>query len=317
MSQQSEEGKFHNERAVVVAELHKPAGRIFSRRYGDIRGLNETFQADLVDIPMHSKDNDGYKYLLTVIDIFSKYAWARPIKSKSGLDTTSAMEDILKEGRIPKNLHVDRGKEFYNKEFKKLMQNHKIHMYSTLSNMKASICERFNRTLTEKMWRRFSLRGNYAWTDILPDSLSEYNNTQHRTIRMKPVDVIKATEKDLRRRVYSKFKINRTKRIKFKIGDKIRISKFKHIFEKGYTPNWTTEVFGISTVRNTDPVTYELIDDRQNPIEGVFYEEELAEVKYSDVFLIEKVIKKRGKKLCVKWLGFGDSYNSWITESDI
>lgn len=297
---------------VVVKELHKPARRNYLRRHVDVRGLDETWQADLVD--MQNYTDKGYHYILTIIDNFSKYAWAVPVKKKDAHDVTAAMKSVLEQGRVPKHLHVDRGTEFYNKNFKNLMKRYGIKMYSTYSNMKASICERFNRTLKEKMWMRFSLQGNYKWFDILNDLVATYNDTKHRTIRMKPKDVSSLNEKALLRRIYTNFRI-KTHKQKFKIGEKVRISKFKHVFEKGYTPNWTTEIFTINKIRNTVPVTtYELKDYQNQPIAGTFYEQELQKVAYPDVYLVEKVIKKRGNKLLVKWLGFDDSHNSWIDE---
>ena len=145
----------------VVEELHKPARRNYSRRKYDIRNLDETWQADLVEMIPYSKENKGFRYLLTVIDIFSKYAWAIPVKRKSGQDVTAAMKSVFKQGCAPKNLHTDRGKEFYNSNFSNLMKEYNVNLYSTYSNIKASICEHFNRTLKNEMWKQFSLNGNY------------------------------------------------------------------------------------------------------------------------------------------------------------
>ncbi|XP_044005885.1 uncharacterized protein LOC122850894 [Aphidius gifuensis] len=300
-----------------IVSLHKPARRNYTRRHVDIKGLDETWQADLVDMQAYTSVNQNYKYLLTIIDIFSKFAWTIPIKSKTGKDVTAAMKSVLDKGRIPKNLHVDQGKEFYNKEFEGLMQKHKIHMYSTYSNLIASVVERFNRTLKNKMWEKFTYQGSYKWLEILPHLLENYNNSKHRTIKMKPIDVTKGNKKQLLRNVYKKFQQNRDIKNKFKIGDKVRISKYKTVFEKGYTPNFTTEIFTIKEVKYTDPVTYKLIDYKNNPIEGGFYEEELTKVKYPDIYLVEKIVKKRGDKLHVKWLGFDDTHNSWINKSDL
>ena len=140
-----------NEKLTVVTELHKPARKNYARRRVHMRGIDETWQADLVEMLPYARENNGCKYLLTVIDIFSKYAWAVPVKSKSGPDVTAAMQSVLVQGRVPKNLHTDEGKEFYNVHFKDLMQRFDINHYSTHSNLKASICERFNRTLKNKM----------------------------------------------------------------------------------------------------------------------------------------------------------------------
>ena len=293
----------------VVEELHKPARRNYPRRKYDIRGIDETWQADLVEMQPYSRENRGHNYLLTVIDIMSKYAWAVPVKRKTGEDVTAAMKLILKGGRKPRNLHTDRGKEFYNKPFQELMKRHKINLYSTYSNLKASICERFNRTLKNKMWKIFSLNGNHKWVDIVSDIVAKYNDTKHRTIGMKPKDVTKSNEMQVRTRFA--YKSVPVKKPKFKLGDKVRISKSKHVFEKGYTPNWTTEIFTISHVNKTTPITYHLKDYQDQSVSGGFYEQELQKVKYPDVYLIEKVLKKRGDQVYVKWLGFDSTHNSW------
>ncbi len=195
------------------------------------------------------------------------------------------------------------------------MKKYKINMYSTYSNLKASICERFNRTLKSRMWKEFSLQGNYKWLDILPDLMKSYNNTKHRTIGMKPKDVTAKNEAQVLQRFSLQTGTN--KKPKFKINDKVRVSKVKQLFEKGYTPNWSTEVFTITKVMRTKPVVYFLKDYRDQPVSGSFYEQELLKVKYPDVYLVEKVIKKRGNELFVKWLGFDDSHNSWINKNDL
>ena len=214
----------------LVEELHKPARRNYPRRKYDIRGLDETWQADLVEMQPYSRENKGYKYLLTVIDVFSKFAWAIPIKNKTGENVSIAMKSILTEGRKPKNLHTDQGKEFYNAKFQSLMQKYKINLYSTYSNLKVSICERFNRTFKNAMGKKCSLQGNYKWLDIVPELIASYNNRKHRTIGMKPKYVTKTNTSQ----VLLKFTQERKpmKRSRFKVGDKVRVSRMKHVFEK-------------------------------------------------------------------------------------
>jgi len=185
----------------VVEELHRPARRHYPRRHVDMRDIDDKWQADLVDMSAYAKVNRGYRFLLTVIDIFSKFAWAVPTKTKSGSDVTAAMRSVFEQGRQPRRLHVDQGKEFYNTIFKNLMEEYNIRLYSTFSNLKASICERFNRTLKTKMRKEFSLRGNYKWIDMVPDLVSDYNYTKHRTIKMKPKDVT-ASNADQPKRIY-------------------------------------------------------------------------------------------------------------------
>lgn len=138
------------EKRQIVDELHRGARKKFSRRRTMMRGCNDTFQADLVEMIPYAKDNGGFKYIMTVIDIFSKKSWAFPMKTKNGSEVTKAMEKLLKSGHVPKNLHTDMGKEFFNSHFKKLMDSYKINHYTTYSTKKAAICERFNRTLKDK-----------------------------------------------------------------------------------------------------------------------------------------------------------------------
>lgn len=299
----------------VVEELHKPARRNYPRRKFDVRGLDESWMADLVEMQPYSRENKGYRYLLTVIDAFSKHAWGVPVKNKTGVVITDAMKSILVQGRVPQNLQVDQGSEFYNSHFETLMKKYKINLYSTYSTIKGSMVERFNRTLKSKMWKKFSLQGNYKWLEMLPGLIKSYNNTKHRTIRMKPKDVSRANEATILKRYFPKS--SNPEDPKFKVNDKVRVSRLKHIFEKGYTPNWSSEIFSITKVCKTDPVTYKLKDYLDQPIKGGFYEQELSKVKYPDVYLVEKVIRRRGSSVYVKWLGFDNTHNSWIDKSNI
>ena len=269
------------------------------------------WQADLADYSKYSRDNKGYKYILAVIDAFTKFAYVEPLKTKEGVEVCAAFEKILKRATPPKNLHVDQGTEFYNKHFKTLMKRYDINMYSTYSHLKASIVERFLRTFKGSIEKNFHMQGTWNYVKFLQNLVNKYNNTWHRTIRTAPKNVNEKNEKFLLRTVY---KIKRDeKEAKFNPGDVVRISKFKSLFEKGYTANWSTELFTIaSRNENTNPITYNLVDGHGERILGVFYAEELQKARHPEVFLIEKVMKRKGNKEFVKWLGFDKSYNSWI-----
>lgn len=256
------------------------------------------------------------KYILTVINIFSKKAYVRALKNKTAREVTFAMESILMSlGHPIEHLHVDEGKEFYNAQMKKMLLQRKIHMYSTYSTKKAAIVERFNRTLKNRMWKEFCLRGSYKWIDLVQSLVDDYNNTKHRTIQMKPDDVNVLNERYILKTAYHSLPIKA--RAKFKRGDLVRMSKYKHVFTKGYTPNWTTEVFKIKTVQPTNPVTYLLVDLEGHDIKGSVYTQEIQLVKYPDLYLVEKFIRRKGDQLFVKWLGFDSSHNSWINEGDV
>lgn len=263
----------------------------------------------------YSKVNGGYKYILVVINCFSKFVWAFPIKHKTGVEVSKAMEKVFKIQK-PVNLQTDMGTEFYNASFRNLIKKYNVNHYSAYSEKKASIVERVNRTLKNFMWKEFSLQGNYKWLDLLPKIVNKYNNTIHRTIHMKPDDVSKKDESRLLETVYNKIKITNITP-KFHAGDHVRISKVRGIFDKKYLPNWSTEVFTIRKVKLTNPTTYLLKDENGKDILGCFYQEQLQKVKYPDVFLVEKVLKRRRNQVLVKWLGFNNKHNSWINKDNI
>ena len=313
---QKEKQNVSSERRRLVEELHAPARKNFPRRRVIIRGYDDLWQADVVEMRPYSSSNRGYHYILTVIDALTKYAWAVPLKAKGGREAADAIAGIIREsGRCPKNLQTDMGKEFYNADVQKLLKKHDINHYSTYSVLKASIVERFNRTLKNDMWKQFTLNGNYKWIDLLPRLVSNYNARKHRTIGMRPIDVSPAIAEKLLDTVYSHVKIAGP--AKFKVGDSVRVSKYKTVFEKGYTPNWTTEVFKIVKVQITNPVTYLLEDYKGKPVVGGFYEYELNRATHPDVYLVEKVLRKKGNKVYVKWLGFDGSHNSWINKNNV
>lgn len=301
---------------LVVEELYKPARKNFRRRRTIIKGLDDLWQIDLGELPQHAKENKGHKFILIVIDCFSKYLWTRALKSKSAEVVSKAMEDVLKGQRHPKNLQSDQGTEFYNTRFSALIKRYSINHYSTYTIKKASMAERVIRTLKEKIHKSFNLRGTYRWIDILQDLTKSYNNTVHRTIGMKPVEVNRKNELELLKTCYGIEKnLQKRSKILFNVGDMVRISKEKSVFEKGYTPRWSTELFKIVQVLQSSPVTYLLEDLQGTPIQGCFYPEELQKTSHPDVYLIERVIRKTKDRLLVKWLGMNET--SWISLKDI
>lgn len=304
----------------LVDELHRDARRNFRRRRTNMRGIADTIQADLVEMLPYARQNRGFKYILTAINIFSKMAYVRPLKNKTGPEVAKALKSIFDslDYRI-KHLHVDLGKEFYNEPVTRLLNQKEVNRYSTFTTKKAAICERFNRTLKHRMWKEFSFNGNYKWTGMLNRLVDDYNSSYHRTIKKRPIDVTFADEQRLLNSVYNyKRKMSTIRLPKFKVNDPVRLSKYKHVFEKAYTPNWTTEIFKIRKIQhNTDPITYLIADYQGNEIKGSVYEHELSPVKHPDLYLVEKVIRKRGNQVYVKWLGFDSTHNSWINENSV
>lgn len=302
----------------VVEELHKPARKNFKRRRVIIKGLNDLYQADLVEMIPYAGVNRGNRYILVVINAFSKYVWAYPVKRKTGRDVTEAMKKVLTSVKsTPKNIQTDMGKEFYNKEFQTLMEKFDINHYSSYSNLKSSIVERCNRTLKNMMWKQFSLQGTYKWLDLLPKIVKRYNETTHRTTGFKPKDVNTRNANQILRQAYSHTKTVDPRNPKFHVGNHVRVSKHRAAFTKGYTPTWSNEIFKIAKVRLTNPTTYLLEDDQSQEIKGGFYEYELQKTAHPDVYLVEKVLRRKGNQVFVKWLGLDKRHNSWISKHNI
>ena len=291
--------------------MHKPVRRKFEKRRVLVNGIDKIWAADLVDMQAFSKFNRGIKYLLAVIDVFSKYGYLVPLNDKTGKSVASALKTIFKE-RKPEKMWVDKGKEFYNKDVKEL-----IELYSTENEEKSSVVERWIRTMKERMWKYFTDNNTNHYVGILPDLVEDYNNTKHSSIKMTPVEASKKkNEMRVWRNLYPDHLEIRDIKPKFSVGDKVRISKKKKTFEEGYTTRWTEEIFTIVEVKHTLPVTYKIADLNKEEIQGTFYEPELQKTS-QQLFRIEKVIKRRKKKSLVKWKGYSDDFNSWVNNKDI
>ena len=192
--------------------------------------------------------------LLCFIDIFSKYTWVVPLKDNKGARIADAFQKALKESNTkPNKIWVDKGSEFYNNFFKKWLKDNDIEMYSIHNEGKSVVGERSIRTLKTKIYKYMTSASKNVYIDKLDDIVGGYNNTYHRKIKMKPVDVKDNTYIDIKKEVNDKDP-------KFKMGNHVKISKYKNIFAKGYTPNWSDKGFVIKKVKNTVPWTYVIND---------------------------------------------------------
>ena len=212
-------------------ELHKPIIKKFEKRKVHAAFKDNIWGADLADMQLLSRYNKGIRFLLCVTDIFSKYAWVVLLKDKKGISIFKAFQSIFKQSnRKPNKIWVDKGSEFYNAYFKKWLRDNDIVMYSTHNEGKSVVAERFIRTLKCKIYKYMTSTSKNVYIDNLDDIVNEYNNTHHTTIKMKPINVKDNTY------INTDKKIN-NKDPKFKVGDRVRISKYKNIFAKGYIPN--------------------------------------------------------------------------------
>ena len=297
-----------------VYSIHKPARRRFPRNKVIVPGPNYQHQIDLSDMVSLKVHNDGFQYIFTCIDVFSKYAWGIPIKNKSAEEIVRAYGMIIKD-RKPRLLQSDEGKEFLNSKFQVFLRTNNIRFFTSKNReIKCSIVERFNRTLKTKIWKHFSKIRMYRYIDALPQIMTVYNNAYHRSIKMTPAEVTTENIDEVRKNLYGSISPNLE--FKFEVGDKVRVSKIKGRFEKGYLPNWSEEVFLIKRRLANIPPVYILEDYHKEEIDGLWYEAELQKV-VQEKYWIEKVIKRSRTKSLVKWSGYSDKFNSWIPNRDI
>ena len=312
-------GLGNNSNEILSHELHKPKRVNFERRRVISNHIDHIWGIDLITMIKYSKQNNNYKYILTVIDFFSKHSWCYPLKNKNSNEIINSFKDIFKKSkRKPKFIQSDEGSEFTNKQVQKFFNDNNIKWYHTYNrDIKCSICERFNRTILNKIYKNFTLNNNTIWIKDLNKLVKEYNNSYHRTIKMKPVEASKKSNENIVRKNFN-FEIT-NKKSKFSIGDKVRVSLLKNTFEKGYTSNWSEQIYVIDDIKTSNVHYYYLKDLNGEKLDGTFYQEELLKtnMKENDLYIIEKIIKKVGNKYLVKWKGYDDSFNSYVNKNDI
>ena len=231
------------------------------------------------------------------------------LKDKKRTSFVNAFQKVISEGRKPNKIWVNQGNEFYNNSLNFFLKIKNIEMYSIYNEGKSVVAEIFIRTLKNKIFKHMAAISRNVYFDVLGDVVDKYNNTDHRTIKMKPIDITFDSYADCN-------EDSNKKDPKFKVGDHVRISKYKNIFAKGYTPNWSEEVFVVSKIKNTVPWTYVVSDLNSEEITGSFYKKELQKTS-QEKFRIEKVLERKDDKLLVKWKGYDNGFNSWIDKKDL
>jgi hypothetical protein len=284
--------------------LHKPSRIKFRRNVILVHGIDEQFQADLADMSMLKTFNDEAVYLLTCIDVLSKYAWVIPLGSKSARSVKMAFQEIFKE-RKPLKLQTDLGTEFINETVRNYMKEVGVQQFFTWNpDIKASIVERFNRTIKQKLYKYMTYKDTKRYIDVLPDMVHSYNNTYHRSIKMTPTEASQPeNEKRAWRNLYSGRvserelggrrgrKKKKQIRFKYQVGDYVRLSEERKVFQKGYKQRWTEEVYRIVKQSSRDPVVYRLEDLTGEPLIGSFYELELQRVSKPESEGIDKILQ--------------------------
>ena len=206
--------------SLLADELHKAIIDKLNKRKVYSQFKDNIWGVHLADMQSLRRKNEGIKYLLCAIDLYSKYAFVIPLKNKKGNSIVNAFNKIMKQSNIkPNKIWVDQGGEFYNNVFKKWLSDNDIIMYSTYNEGKSVVAERFIRTLKNKLYKHMKVTGKNVYYDVLDDVVNKYNNTKHSTIKMKPTDVKN------NKRVY--IDEHNEKDSRFKLGHRVRISKFK------------------------------------------------------------------------------------------
>ena len=300
----------------LTRELLKPKRKVFPRRRIFSPNVDNLWTMDLLDIQKFSRVNKNFRYILVVVDVFSRFAWARPLKNKEGNSIKTALEGIIKtSGKQPSKIWSDDGSEFRNSKVKELLEKYNIELYSTHNEPKASIAERFIRTLRGKIESDFILTQTTVWYDILPELIREYNSSRHRSIVMSPQDARKPENLAIVfKRLYPEQKEDTRSRLS--VGDKVRVSLHKRLFEKGATTNWSEEIFEVNKVVMTKPIVYHIKDLDGEEIEGSFYKEQLQKTNQM-IYRIDRIIRRRGDHVLVKWSGYPDKFNSWLNKEDV
>lgn len=279
--------------------MHRLVRRRFPRRTYNVSNVDDVWEADLADLRSIATYNDGYVYLLVVIDVLSKYAWVEALRDKTSANVAHALASIFarSNNRVPRQLQTDRGKEFIGAPFQKLLKKKNIAFRAARNpDIKAAIAERFNRTLKERMWRYFTHTRKKRYIDVLQKFVYAYNHAIHSGTRMSPNEVTLENAAIARENLARRYarKTKKTKMPKYSVGDLVRISTAKAAFAKGYERGWSNELFKIQRISvNREPVVYILRDLHNEDIDGIFYEAELSRVREQPAAPEKETRKKR------------------------
>lgn len=303
--------------------LHKPTRKRFLRLKTIPTGFHTDWQCDLCIFDQIKQDNDGYRYLLVCIDVLSRMLFVAPTKSKRSEDMIEAFEKIFAKANIlPNKIYSDRGVEFQAKKMLDYFEKKDIIKHAMYSpDIHAGVVERANRTIKGRLYKYFSQNNTLRWIDVIDKIIQNINNSVNRTTGVKPNSVTFDNARDLWEKLYKAENIMLNKTPKLKRGDIVRITKEKGTFDKGYYPNFTDELFKISKVNPTQPVSYRIEDLEGEEIKGIFYQPELVKTTKNTTHRIAEILKSRTRKGVkehfVKWIGYSDKYNSWIKDSDL
>lgn len=316
--------------------MHRPSLRKFKRNKVIVDGIDSQWDADLMDMSYVAEHNDGSRYVLMAIDVFSRYAWAVPIATKKAEDVLRGMRQLLSTGRTPNAIRTDKGKEFTSAKMSRFFKDRNILHTVTQNEVKANYVERLIKTIKGRLSKYFQEKNTFSYLNVLSDVIDSYNHTYHRSIKKTPNSVNENNQFDLWQQLYiephvklprdkkrkkSKRKKKKKSPFKYKINDTVRVSYLRNIFTREYDNRWSGEIFTVThrLLRNGIPV-YNVKDYAGDQIRGTFYEQELQGVDFDPdkTFKIEKVLKTKGrgknKSYLVRWQHWPPKYDSWVAD---
>ena len=258
-------------------ELHSKFKQIVKKKFPRRRIVTrfpfELFQADLIEYPKYKYNNKHFVYCLVIIDCFTKFVWIKPMKTKTGEETARSFDSIFKEfDEHPINLMTDSGLEFFNSKVSQVLSSYNITHYKprTKTLWKASMAERVIQTIKRKVEKYFHLNKTKSWINVIDQIVENYNNTPHRSHGFKPIDVVEENRDDVFKRLYPNRNISVI--CKLNIGDRVRKIREKTLFEKGYTQNWSDEIYEIADVRQSGGVCWYILKTLAGEeLSGIWY----------------------------------------------
>lgn len=310
--------------------VHFPYRSTYERSRVISAGIDYLWEMDLMDMQKLSRYNSRARYVLLVIDVFSRFVWCRSLKNKQGSEVVNALKSIfLVSGRKPEYLRSDKGSEFTNRLVQAWLAKVKITHIVTLSEVKAAVAERAIKTIKSKLFKYMYHLQTWRYIDVLQNVTDTYNATVHSSIGVAPSTVDKKDERRLWWNMYVSVDKLKPQRKGYTnvlhVGTYVRISFHRGPFDREYRQKWSGEIFQVYQAFSRDGVlVYYLRDMVGEKLQGSFYREELLEVKNNPeaLYKIEKILKRKrspgGEKMYfVKWLNWDRRFNSWIREQDM
>jgi hypothetical protein len=297
----------------------------FPRQKIIMHKVDQQWDADLMDMYKFSYKNKRYKYLAIFIDIFSRYLWVEPMKTKTPDEMVLVLKRVFALGRKPEFMRTDKGGEYMGTPVQLYLDMKRVHHFVAFNVNHANYAERVIRTLKGKIYRYMMKNQTKVYIDELDNFVDSYLDTVHRGTGMRPIDITKENEQEVYEKLYLPQQRKEEKTVidfNFNVGDKVHVAAKRTKFTKGYVPTFKKEIFKIKYRTHTLPPRYKLVDLKGRDVAGTVYEPEIQKVGYkAGVYRVEKVLRRttrdKERQAFVKWEGYGDDFNSWIPDADV